>query len=132
MKYNLNEIKEGEVLKLNKKGFTLIEVMISLAIISIISVSFFSVFTNSFMYTIKSKQKLEAINLAQNYIEEIKVCNCENVYNLYSNKNFDEGDYIVSTNLEKAKFKNTIKVIVSVKKNDDNIVTLETYKKLAI
>lgn len=54
------------------KGFTLIEILVALVILSIILLSFMSFFTQSSLFTQKNKEKLTAINLAQEMIVTIK------------------------------------------------------------
>ncbi|WP_017755977.1 type IV pilus modification PilV family protein [Calidifontibacillus oryziterrae] len=53
-------------------GFTLIEVLAALVILSIILLSFFSFFSQSALFTQKHRENLIAINLAQDTIVAIK------------------------------------------------------------
>lgn len=54
-----------------KAGFTLIEVIISIAIVSIIAAAFLSAFSNGFINIIRSGQKTEAAEKAQKIIDLI-------------------------------------------------------------
>lgn len=54
------------------KGFTLIEILVTLVILSIILLSFMSFFSQSSLFTQKNNEKLTAINLAQETIVTIK------------------------------------------------------------
>lgn len=54
------------------KGFTLIEILVTLVILSIILLSFMSFFSQSSLFTQKNNEKLSAINLAQETIVTIK------------------------------------------------------------
>lgn len=56
----------------NKAGFTLIEVLAALVILSIILLSFFSFFSQSALFTQKNRDKLTAVNLAQDTVVAIK------------------------------------------------------------
>ncbi|MCB2289670.1 prepilin-type N-terminal cleavage/methylation domain-containing protein [Clostridium sp. CS001] len=56
----------------NKKGLTLIEIIISLAILSIIIAPILSLTLNSVKINKKSDEKMEALSLAQTKIEEIR------------------------------------------------------------
>ncbi len=57
---------------MNQKGFSLIEVVLSLAIISIIVVPFIQIFINSTYTNNLSKREIQASFLAQKYMEEAK------------------------------------------------------------
>ncbi len=54
------------------KGFTLVEILVTLVILSIILLSFMSFFSQSSLFTQKNNEKLTAINLAQETIVSIK------------------------------------------------------------
>lgn len=113
------------------KGLTLIEIIVTMAILGIISSFLFSIFITSSIYAIKSNQNLEAINLGQEYMEKIKACNITEVYE-YKNKTFYKGSYIINTNVERKneEYINAIKIIVTVNKDDNEILNLESYKKI--
>ena len=54
----------------NKDGFTLIEIIVSLAIIGILSVSFFTIFTSGFTYIAKAGNRSVAGFSTQNVVEQ--------------------------------------------------------------
>lgn len=112
-------------------GLTLIEIIIAMAILGIISSFLFSIFMTSSIYTLKSNQKLKAANLGQEYIEKIKNCDIKEIYE-YENKFFYEDDYVINTNVERKneEYINAIKIIVTVKKDDNKILDLESYRKI--
>lgn len=56
----------------NNRGFTLIEVLASIVILSILATVFFHMFVFSQKTTTNSKEKLVAINVAQGVLERIK------------------------------------------------------------
>jgi prepilin-type N-terminal cleavage/methylation domain-containing protein len=56
----------------NPLGFTLIEILVTLVILSIVLLSFMSFFTQSSLFTQKNNEKLTAINLAQETVVTIK------------------------------------------------------------
>ncbi|WP_072723750.1 type IV pilus modification PilV family protein [Tepidibacter thalassicus] len=123
------------MVRLNKnRGFTLIEIILSLVIIEIIVFSFVSIFLNCFILSLKSNEKLKALNLAQKYIEKMKVENADELMKNYNDKSFIEGKYIVDTILEVTNSEfdvnNYLKLIVKVKKDSNEILNLQSYKNI--
>ena len=59
-------------LKLSKKGFTLIEIMVALAILAIAALGIFTAYTTSFQAMADAKYRTVATNIAQKKLEEIK------------------------------------------------------------
>lgn len=57
---------------LDNKGFTLVELLISVVILSIVSLSFFSFFIQANQYSVKNNEKLVAINIARATIEKMQ------------------------------------------------------------
>ncbi|MCH4825619.1 MAG: type II secretion system GspH family protein [Planococcus sp. (in: firmicutes)] len=57
----------------NEKGFTLLEVLAAMAILSIVLMSFMAVFANTDRLAIRNSEKLIIINLADAYLERIKI-----------------------------------------------------------
>ncbi len=57
----------------NEKGFTLIEVLVSLVLISIVLMSFMAIFANTDRLAVTNSEKLVVINLADAYLERIKI-----------------------------------------------------------
>jgi type II secretion system protein I len=58
--------------KLSQKGFTLIEIMVALAILAIVALGIFTAYTTSFQAMADSKYRTVATNIAQKKLEEIK------------------------------------------------------------
>ncbi|SHK12579.1 hypothetical protein [Tepidibacter formicigenes] len=121
--------------KLNEnKGFTVLEIILSLAIIEIIILSFISIFSNCFIWSLKSKEKLEALSLAQEYIEKIKADDIDTLIQDYNKKYFNEGKYTIETVLESKNnefnIKNSLKIIVKVEKDNNEIINLQSYRKI--
>ncbi|TYB31827.1 MAG: type II secretion system protein [Candidatus Mcinerneyibacterium aminivorans] len=64
---------EGNIMKINKrKGFTYIEMMISLAIVTVISIAIFSYLMVSAKTEQKLKQRIDVFNVAQSILSELK------------------------------------------------------------
>lgn len=63
------------MLKHNKKnrGFTLIEVLISMSIATLIILSFFSFYNNSIKFNKKNETDIKALNISQTIIENMRV-----------------------------------------------------------
>ncbi|MED4464027.1 prepilin-type N-terminal cleavage/methylation domain-containing protein [Metabacillus fastidiosus] len=57
---------------LNNSGITLLELVVSIAILSIILITFAGLFMNAFKYNAMSGDKLQSVNIAQEYAERIK------------------------------------------------------------
>ncbi|MGG3888695.1 prepilin-type N-terminal cleavage/methylation domain-containing protein [Metabacillus fastidiosus] len=57
---------------LNNSGITLLELVVSIAILSIILITFAGLFTNAFKYNAMSGDKLQSVNIAQEYANKIK------------------------------------------------------------
>lgn len=58
--------------KLSQKGFTLIEIMVALAILAIAALGIFTAYTTSFQAMADAKYRTVATNIAQKKLEEIK------------------------------------------------------------
>lgn len=57
---------------MNKKGFTLIEVLISLSILTILGGIFFSIANNAIRINSKNDKNIQEMNIAQSVIEDIR------------------------------------------------------------
>lgn len=58
--------------RVNKKGFTLVEVIIAMAIITIVAATFYKVYFIAIKSTNAGKQRIQALTMAQSYLEEVK------------------------------------------------------------
>lgn len=56
----------------NERGFTLVEVLASLVILSIVLMSFMAVFGNTNKVSVRNSEKLVIVNLADSYLERVK------------------------------------------------------------
>lgn len=56
----------------NDKGFTLIEILVSITILSVVLVVFASFFTQSALFTKKNEKEIVALNLARLALEELR------------------------------------------------------------
>ena len=62
-----------KLFKSNKKGFTLVEVLISAVILGIVIISLLNIFVLSKIGSAKAKHRMKAMNLLRAEMEEIKV-----------------------------------------------------------
>ena len=102
-------------MKINKsKGFTLIEVLVSISILSIIGLAFFSTVNTSIKTNKKNEMDIKALHLAESEIENLRAQikkSKESILNsVDSNKNkiiigieniYTSGEYIVKIKVEK-------------------------------
>lgn len=116
-------------------GFTLVELLVSLSIISIISFSMFRIINLSIENNLKNEKRISAMNIAQNIVEDAKYkistidnSNREEILASIKYKNrekvVDNTTYYVDTEItESLNIGNrklyTIKVKVGLAKNDD-------------
>lgn len=77
--------------KNNPNGFTLIEVIVSLAIFSIISMSLYSLLYSSLTTTTSSDVLFNATQLSQKYIEELNIIRFKEIEDTYTLD--DDGNY---------------------------------------
>ncbi|WFD08986.1 hypothetical protein [Tepidibacter hydrothermalis] len=113
---------------MNNKGLTLMEIIISLALIQITVVVFLTIITNCVMINVKSKEKIEALNIAQEYIETIRNQDDEE-FMKYKDQNEIYGKYEVDTDINKKHDRDHLfELSVKVKKNEKEIVNLKTLK----
>ncbi len=125
-------------LKLEESGLSLIEVIISIAILGILSVPIFGLLNMNLKLNMQSRDQFIATNLAESKIEELKfVDNKEigeettfkNGFTISSVKELVDRKDIVKNDEEEAIFLNEIyRLLVEVKKDDKVIETLVTYK----
>ena len=81
---------------MNKRGFTLIEVLISLSILLIVGSTFFSITNNSIRINSKNDKYIQEMNVAQSVIEGIRD-DIKSGKEPYDNINYSlKEDYIVS------------------------------------
>lgn len=84
----------------NKKGVTLIELLISITILTIILIASFNFINTTIKFNVKSEKDIQALNIAQTVGEEIRENIKNNIFDLedgqwetYNNQNFLEADF---------------------------------------
>lgn len=88
----------------NKKAFTLIEVIVAIAMFGLVSVAFLTVTSSSYKILENLENKLE---------------NTQGLVSIFEEKNATEADQICNVDIEEE---------VIVKKSGENILTLNKYK----
>lgn len=97
-------------MKNNQKGFSLIEVIASIVIISIVLLSFFQLFIQSNKTAVANNEKLVVINLADAILERIKVTPIKedskilNVNDYFNSNSADSNIYPKSMILNNTKY----------------------------
>jgi len=116
---------------MRNKGFTLIEIIISVTVLALIAVPVSTLLSQSLFSNIKSKEILIATTLAQEKIEELKALSFDQVLlklgtHIEENIKFDDlyFDRSVQIQLEEP---NLIKIIVKVHGNN-GVVHIATYR----
>lgn len=113
---------------MNNKGLTLMEIIISLALIQITVVVFLTIITSCVMINVRSKEKMEALNIAQEYMETIRNKDDES-FMKYDDLNEMYGKYEVDTDIDQKDDKDHLfELSVKVKKDEKEIVSLKTLK----
>lgn len=117
----------------NDRGFTLVEVLASLVILSIVLTSFTAVFANTNRLAVTNSEKLVVINLADSYLERVKLTPNEFIDSYPPLKNIDskqkpsfihtinEKNYDVLIKIKKETSAPLLSVVVVVKAVDSNV-----------
>jgi len=106
---------------MSEKGFTLVEIIISIAILGIVTISIYPVFTNAFNVLIDSSNKVKNIDSATNELiadissKDSSVVNLTLVDKDNNEKNLNLDKYIVNKNYD-------------LTNNNQKKVTIEYYK----
>jgi prepilin-type N-terminal cleavage/methylation domain-containing protein len=82
----------------SQHGFTLIEVIVTVAIIGIVTVPIALIFQSALLSSIETRQQLIATQLSQQYVEKIKLMNMSE-FNDLDGEVFDESGYDVAVTL---------------------------------
>lgn len=121
----------------DEKGFSLIEVIISIAILGILIIPICALMTFNSKLNAKSRNQILATNLAEGEIEELKFSETvkigkSTVYkDGFTIDSFIESVNLIEDNESKKKMMNSnklYKITVEVKKNNEVIEKLLTYK----
>ncbi|OPJ55617.1 type IV pilus modification PilV family protein [Alkalithermobacter paradoxus] len=84
---------------INNNGISLIEVIVTVAIVSLSFSMLLTMYISSFMYSLKGKEHFAASSIAGNYIENMRNYDTEKLIQDYSDAKFYEGDYVVNTQI---------------------------------
>lgn len=85
----------------SQKGLTLIEVLISIVLLSVILISFMGFMTQSAMFNQKNKQKIDTMQTAQKFIDLIEIDDITK-QDLQDNSIIDSNENILKSNLTKS------------------------------
>lgn len=112
---------------IKKKGFTLTEVIIAMAIIMVVASAFYKVSFVAIKNSNTGKERMGALIIAQNYLEEIKGKGRIDEYRGILNKSIIENgtEYLATINIDETK-PDFVQIIVNVKPKDANAVELGT------
>ena len=115
-------------------GFSLIELMIAVAILALVSIGIFQAFKTSFQGMVNSRERTIASNIAQKILEEVKSKNLEVDYSWsFDPETISGTEFTASVDIEEGpdpSITTLIKAIATVqwkdRNNKDKEITLET------
>ncbi len=123
-------LRRGEML-LSGKGYTLIEIIIAITILSLIVVPVSTLLSQSVYSNIKSKEIMTATALAQDKIEELKALSFYEVRAKLGEQNEDciefNNYYFYRSVKIQMEDTNLLKIIVKVQ-GDNGVVNIATYR----
>lgn len=103
--------------KNNSRGFTLVEVLVSLSILSILILVFFGVINTSIKNNKKNEVDINALSLAQSEVENIRIqIKNNNTSNL---KDLENNEIIIDADIENSYTFKNYEVKISVEKESD-------------
>ena len=109
-------------MKINNKGFILIESIISLSIISLSTYIISSILYNSFKIVSNNSQKIQMLNIAKSSLENLKYNIKYDKINNYDTKVENKYGYDIIKNIEKEeKYYQCYKVNIEIKNNNESI-----------
>ena len=125
-------------LRLSEKGLSLIEVIVSIAILGILIVPIFGLLNMNLKFNMQSRNQFIATNLASNKVEELKFSNNKSIIKETSYKDgfkintvketIDRKDILENDDEEIIKLNDIYKLVVEVEKDDKIIESLFTYQ----
>ena len=125
-------------LRLSEKGLSLIEVIVSIAILGILIVPIFGLLNMNLKFNMQSRNQFIATNLASNKVEELKFSNNKSMIKETSYKDgfkintvketIDRKDILENDDEEIIKLNDIYKLVVEVEKDDKIIESLFTYQ----
>jgi prepilin-type N-terminal cleavage/methylation domain-containing protein len=123
-------LRKGEI-SLSKKGYTLIEIIITVTILTLITVPICTLLTQSVYSNIKSKEMIAALGLAQGKIEELKALSFDEIRTRLGEQYEDaveSNNYYfrrsVKIQIEEA---NLLRITVRIQ-GDNGVVNIVTYR----
>ncbi|MFJ7744239.1 type II secretion system protein [Peribacillus sp. NPDC097295] len=81
---------EGNIFSKKQRGFTLVEVLASIAILGIITITVMTFFTQSYDYTKRNQSKTVGINVARNVINYFDQLEFNELYKQYEIASLDQ------------------------------------------
>ena len=103
--------------KNNSRGFTLVEVLVSLSILSILILVFFGVINTSIKNNKKNEIDINSLSLAQSEVENIRIqIKNNNTSNL---KDLENNEIIIDADIENSYTFKNYEVKISVEKESD-------------
>lgn len=118
-------MKEMERLKRDNRGFTLVEVLVALAVLAIVSIPLLSYFSDGSRLNALSANKQKANMAAQSIMEDFKVKTMPEIAKEYRNMSGDSGQYRDDTYT--AKFASTEEFVANQPDPADATIPVEPY-----
>lgn len=87
------EMKEKQKRKVNNSGMTLVEILVAIAILTVVSMGLLQAFVSAVKYNRDAKDKQRAINLAQSVMESCKAYSLEDIYRQFNGVGLTFGIY---------------------------------------
>jgi len=122
-------MKQNKKLLNNSRGFTLIEVMVSLFILSVVGISIFMQTTRAEVSHRELLYTAYAREVAMNYVNELSLSNGSSFSSRQLNKNFGGLSFIVNSTLEPYNDKLDLLILNISTEDQENIYTLQTLHK---
>ena len=122
-------MKQNKILFTNLRGFTLIEVMVSLFILSVVGISIFVQTTRAEVSHRELLYTAYAREVAMNYVIELSLSNGSAFSSRQLNKNFGGISFLVNSTLEPYNDKLDLLILNISTADQENIYTLQTLHK---
>ncbi len=122
-------MKQNKKLLNNSRGFTLIEVMVSLFILSVVGISIFVQITRAEVSHRELLYTAYAREVEMNYVNELSLSNGSAFSSRQLNKNFGGLSFLVNSTLEPYNDKLDLLILNISTADQENIYTLQTLHK---
>ncbi|MGE7119997.1 type II secretion system protein [Peribacillus sp. NPDC046944] len=129
---------EENIFSKNQKGFTLVEVLASIAILGIITITVMTFFTQSYDYTKRNQSKTVGINVARNVINYFDQLEFNELYKQYGIASLDSEGINISLpdcNTRPSLYTTSCSEILQPTINNykyDTEITLKKYENVAV